>query len=61
MFSPTITDMQDKYSKPINKGGGLRLAAATTKEVAIALTKANIVEVTKILVLHVGNGRAEHV
>ena len=68
MFRPTITDMQDKYCgdrydiyrvqsryKGNHKSGG----AGVSFE--LALNAASIVAATTILVLHVGNGRSEHV
>ena len=76
MFRPTITDMQDKYFgasydlypiqsqyKGNHKRGGAAFGRATSLVVSyvLALNKVNIVAVTKILVLHVGNGRSEHV
>ena len=67
MFRPTITDMQDKYCgdcydiylmqsqyKENHKKNVARLCL-------LALNRVNIVAVTTMLVLHVGNGRAEHV
>ena len=65
------TDMQDKYCghcydiHPIlsqYKGNHKRGGAAEGRHLCIlALNRVNIVAVTTILVLHVGNGRSEHV
>ena len=63
MFRPTITDMQDKYCGncydiyPIQsqyKGGGHHNRSVVS--FVLALNEVNIVAVTAILVLHVGNG-----
>ena len=51
MFRPTITDMQDKYCGD----------CYDIYPIQSQYTKVNIVAVTTILVLHVGNGRSEHV
>ena len=46
-----------------HKRGGAAFGRATSFEVSfvLALNKVNIVAVTTILVLHVGNDRSEHV
>ena len=52
------------YSKPpYHKRGVAAFGRATSLEVSLvsALNEVNIVAVTTILVLHVGNGRCEHV
>ena len=71
MFSPTITDMQDKYCgncydiyliESQYKGNHRRGGAAEGRDTSFvvsfvsALNTVNIVAVTTILVLHVGNG-----
>ena len=71
MFRPTITDMQDKYcgncyDTYLIQGQYTKMAAcgrATSFVVSfvLALNKVNIVAVTTILVLHVGNDRSKHV
>ena len=76
MFRPTITDMQDQYCgtryhiylihsyyKGHHKRGGAAEGRATSFVVSfvLGLNKVNIVAVITILVLHVGNGRSEHV
>ena len=59
-------DMQDKYCGDCYDIHSIQnIKKETTKEVAqlciLALNKVNIVSSTTILVLHVGNGRSEHV
>ena len=71
MFRPTITNMQDKYCgncydiyliQSQYKGNHKRGDAAEGRHFCrLALKKVNIVAVTTILVLHVGNGRSEQV
>ena len=76
MFRPTITDMQDKFCgncydiciiqspyKGNHKRGGAAEGRATSFMVSFvsALNQVNIVAITTILVLHVGNSRAQHV
>ena len=71
MLGPTITDMQDKYCGDCYdiylipsqyKGNHKRGGAAEGRHFCIlALSRVKIVAVTTILVLHVGNGRFEHV
>ena len=76
MFRPTITDMQDSYCGDCydicliqskfgrhHKKGGAAFGRGPSFMVSLvlALNKVNIVAVTTILVLHVGNGRSEHV
>ena len=68
MFRPTITDMQDKYCgncydiyhiQSQYKGNHKRGGAA--EGIILAWNKVKIAAVTTTLVLHVGNGRSEHV
>ena len=70
MFRPTITDIQDKYCG--DRYDIYRIQSRYTKVAAgratsfvvsfvSALNTVNIVAVTTILVLYVGNGRSEHV
>ena len=71
MFRPTITDMQDKYCGDCYdiyiiqrqyKGNHKRGGAAEGRHLCIlALNGLNIVAVATMLVLHVDNGRSEHV
>ena len=68
-FRPTITDMQDKYCGDcydiyLIQSQYTEVARPATSFVVpfvLALNKVNIVAVTTILVLHVGNGRSDHV
>ena len=60
--------IQSQYTKVAafgrhHKRGGAAFGRATSFEVSfvLALNKVNIVAVTTILVLHVGNDRSEHV
>ena len=49
-------------SEPIYKGGAaVGRATSFVVSFVLALNRVNIVAVTTILVLHVGNGRSEHV
>ena len=77
MFRPTITDMLDKYwcncydlyliNRQYTKVAACGRhhkrgdAAFEVASFVLPLNKANIVAVTTIPVLHVGNGRSEHV
>ena len=60
--------IQSQYKGDHNRGGAAEgratsvvVAAAGRHRCILALNKLNIVAVTTILVLHVGNGRSEHV
>ena len=64
MFRLTISDMQDKYCGDyydiyIVQSQYAKVAAFGRHH--LALNKVKIVAVTTILVLHVGNGRSQHV
>ena len=69
MFRPTITDMQDKhcgncydiYHIQGRYKGNFVVAANGRHLCVLSLNKVNIEAITTILVVHVGNGRAEHV
>ena len=71
MLRPTITDMQDKYcgdfcdiyviQSHYTKVAAFGRATCFVVSFVLALNKVNIVAVTTVLVLHVGNGRSEHV
>ena len=66
MFRPTGTDMQDKYcgncydiyliQSQYTKVAAFGRATSFVVSFVLALNKVNIVAVTTILVLHVGNG-----
>ena len=61
----TITDMQDKYcgncySTMFTLFKAFGRATSFVVSFVLALNHVNIVAVTTILVLHVGNGRSEH-
>ena len=65
------TDMQDKYcghcydiypiQSQYTKVAAFGRATSFVVSFVLALNKVNIVAVTTILVVHVGNGRSEHV
>ena len=69
--TPNITDMQDKncgnwcdiyrIQSQHTKVAAFGRATSFVVSFVLALNKENIVSVTTILVLHVGNGRSEHV
>ena len=71
MLRPTITDMQDKYcgdcydiyhiQSQHTKVAAFGRATSFVVSFVSALNTVNIVAATTILVLHVGNGRSEHV
>ena len=64
MFRPTITDMHDKYCDncyDITLFKALGRATFFSVSFALALNRENIVAITTILALHVGNGRSKHV
>ena len=60
------TDMQDKYCghcydiHPI-QSQYTKVAAVVVVSFVLSLNRVNVAAVTTILVLHVGNGRSEHV
>ena len=71
MMSNTITDMQGKYcgdcydiysiQSQYTKVAAFGRATSFVVSFVLALNRVNIVAVTTILALHVGNGRSEHV
>ena len=71
MFRPTITDMQDKHcgdcydfypiQSQYTKVAAFGRATSFVVSFVLASNKVIIVAITTILVLHVGNGRSEHV
>ena len=71
MFRPIITDMHGKYcvvcydiyliQSQYTKVAAVGRATSFVVSFVLALNRVNIVAVTIILALHVGNGRSEHV
>ena len=61
MSRPTIIDMQVKYCGDCYDIYPMQSQYTFVVSVVLAFNRVNIVAVTAILTLHVGNGRSEHV